>query len=225
MKLNIFTSAFCGIALRRNAFPKLQRMSISTIKLKASMESSVVESETLRWLKEHVIQLNLCPFAKASLMKGTVDIVVSETSDAKTLRNQVVDAALALEQSGNMTGSGTVLIAAPYVKRIEDFHEYLYFSEEISNDMNWVGLFGKIQLASFHPNYQFEGTEKDDITNYTNRCPWPLFHLLREVEVSKAVDSYKGETDIIWQNNQETMKSQGKEKLSKFFESFTKKEV
>jgi uncharacterized protein len=182
-----------------------------------------VEKETRRWILDHVVRLNLCPFAKKSITSNSLEVIVSKHTEADKLREEIVDIAVELSKKGNMVGSGTVVIAAPYVDLIQDsFHEYLYFSEEVSHDMSWSGLLGDIQLASFHPKYQFEDTEEDDITNFTNKSPWPLFHLLREAEVSAAVETCKGNTDWVWQANQETMHKEGKAKLDEFLNSFSK---
>ena len=81
--------------------------------------------------------------------------------------------------------------------------------------MSWAGLDGDVQLATFHPKYQFEGEDADDVTNWTNRSPWPIFHLLREKDVSDAVESYGEEnSDEIWKTNQSTMRKKGKAELA-----------
>jgi hypothetical protein len=54
-----------------------------------------------------------------------------------------------------------------------------------------AGLTGVIQLASFHPDYRFAGARADDPANFTNRSPYPMFHLIREDRLEAALASYR----------------------------------
>jgi len=199
---------------RGQAFRPLFRLNRGLSKMGAAPPGpDKVQSQTLGWIEEYVIGLNLCPFAKASLVSGDLQVIVCQDKTAQAVREMVNDAAEALAKKTKTGDRGTVVIAAPYVQELSEFGAHLGLAAEIEDDFCWSGFDGEIQLATFHPCYQFEGTDEEDVTNWTNRSPWPLFHLLREEEVSAAVDAYDGETDQIWQTNEETMRSLGKDKL------------
>jgi hypothetical protein len=75
-----------------------------------------------------------------------------------------------------------------------------------------MGMEGVYQIASFHPDYQFEGTDPDDAENYTNRSPYPLLHLLREESLERAIAEF-ADVDQIPTRNIELMNSLGQGKL------------
>ncbi|MEO8009391.1 MAG: DUF1415 domain-containing protein, partial [Betaproteobacteria bacterium] len=102
----------------------------------------------------------------------------------------------------------TTLLIHPHV--LSDFSDYNAFLEQADDAVSELGLEGVIQVASFHPRYQFEDTGPDDIENYTNRSPFPMLHLLREASVERAVTTYPDTTDI-YRKNIETLRSLGHE--------------
>jgi len=169
-----------------------------------------VHAQTLGWISNYVIGLNLCPFAKNALLSGGLMVEVFPGQDADDLREDIVEKAAALAEG---EAGGTVVVAAPYCGELQTFGEFLELAATIAEDMTWAGLDGKVQLATFHPKYQFEDTEEEDVTNWTNRSPYPLFHLLLEKDVTVAVDAYAGDTDAIWETNQDTMRGLGREAL------------
>jgi hypothetical protein len=139
-------------------------------------------------------------------------VAVHSGASADDLRTLVVAHADALAKRGQKGERGTVVVAAPFVPVIQsDFEAYLELAMTIEDDLVWAGLDANVQLATFHPRYQFADTEEEDVTNWTNRSPWPLFHLLREAEVGAAVESAGGEgaTDAIWEANKATMEALG----------------
>ena len=101
----------------------------------------------------------------------------------------------------------TLLIHASLFEEFLDFNDFLEIAEGVVDEH---GLDGVIQLASFHPQFQFEGTEPDDIGNFTNRAPFAILHLLREESVGRAVETYP-DVDTIYQNNIQTMQKLGHE--------------
>ena len=179
------------------------------------LDQGAVHAKTLAWIQEHVIGLNLCPFAKRSLVGGELDVVVFPGSSADDLKSLVVGCADGLARRGKAGGRGTAVVAAPWVPAVDDFEAYLALAAAVEDDLAWAGLDGVVQLATFHPRYQFEGTEEGDVTNWTNRSPWPLFHLLREAEVARAVESFGGNTDAIWKANQASMRALGEAELAR----------
>jgi uncharacterized protein len=161
--------------------------------------------DTKTWLERAVIGLNLCPFAKAVHVKGQIRYVVSE---ANTVEALVENLLLELNHlaDANADEVDTTLIIHPHV--LNDFLDYNDFLEVADGAVEELGLTGEIQVASFHPQYQFADTELDDITNYTNRAPYPTLHLLREASVERAVSAFP-EAAEIFEKNMATLEKLG----------------
>ena len=165
--------------------------------------------DTQRWLERAVIGLNLCPFAKAVHVKGLIHYAVSE---ATTTVELLIDLKNELNSLANMDATGisiaydTTLLIAPYcLHDFLDFNDFLGKADKIIAKMK---LEGTLQLANFHPQYRFAGTESDDITNFTNRAPYPTLHLLKESSIDQAVAAFP-EAEAIFEVNMETMERLG----------------
>jgi hypothetical protein len=152
---------------------------------------------TKRWLERAVIGLNLCPFAKAVHAKGQVRFVLSEATTTEALLEELV-AELAWLRDADPQTTDTTLLIHPRV--LNDFLDYNDFLDAADAAIEALDLEGVLQVASFHPDYQFAGTEPDDIGNYSNRSPFPTLHLLREASVSRAVDTYPDADGIVDRN-------------------------
>jgi len=166
----------------------------------------IVEA-TRRWVEQVVVAFNLCPFAKRELVKDRVRFVVSKAKDEATLLDELAHELALLNVDEAVE---TTLLIHPQV--LQDFYHYNDFLEaadELLVDMNLEGVY---QVASFHPDYQFGGTEPDDVENYTNRSPYPMLHLLREDSLSEAIDNYP-EVDLIPERNIDCMNEHGLEKM------------
>lgn len=154
-------------------------------------------THTIEWLERAVIGLNLCPFAKAVHVKGQIRYVVSAATNIDMLIEDLIDA-LAKLASANSSDTDTTLLIHPHV--MQDFLDYNDFLEVADAVIEEMKLDGVIQVASFHPQYQFADTEPDDITNFTNRSPYPTLHLLREESVEKAVAAFPEAAEIFERN-------------------------
>ena len=159
------------------------------------------------WLEKAVIGLNLCPFAKAVHVKQQIRYVVSQ---ACTVEELLEDLMIELRFLATVDAEvvETSLLIHPQV--LTDFLDYNDFLEVADVALEEVELDGELQIASMHPQYQFADTEPDDITNYTNRSPYPTLHLLREVSIDEAVAAFP-EAEMIFEKNIETMKRLGHE--------------
>ena len=164
-------------------------------------------ADTRRWLERAVIGLNLCPFAKAVHAKGQVRYVASEATTPDALLEQLGEELLFLRDAPPDTVD-TTLIVHPHV--LGDFLDYNDFLELADALVAELGLDGVLQVASFHPQYQFAGSHPDDIENCTNRSPWPTLHLLREDSVSRAVAAYP-DADVIVDRNIDTLRTLGRD--------------
>jgi hypothetical protein len=165
-------------------------------------EDADVIAATKAWIEKDVIGLNLCPFAKAVHIAGQIRYVVSKASTAWTLLSDLAAELIALHE-GDPAVVDTTLLIHPRV--MADFFEYNDFLADADAALQRLGLVGTIQIAGFHPQYQFAETEPDDPTNRTNRSPYPTLHLLREASVERALETYP-DADQIPARNIETMR-------------------
>ena len=167
----------------------------------------VTLNDTRRWLERAVIGLNLCPFAKSVHVKGQVHYAVSAAQTAEGLLEHLVEELkdlVALEASVRDT---TLLIAPGCLSDFLDFNDFLALADRALVDLD---LDGVIQIASLHPEYQFAGTRADDVTNFTNRSPYPTLHLLREESIDRAVAAFP-HAEAIFEVNMQTMAQLGVE--------------
>ncbi|MBH1737493.1 DUF1415 domain-containing protein [Stenotrophomonas maltophilia] len=156
---------------------------------------------TRLWLERIVIGLNLCPFAKAVYVKDQVRIVLSDATTPEALVEQLAEE-LVLLRDTPAEQIDTTLIVHPQV--LTDFLDYNDFLDNADAAIEALDLQGILQVASFHPDYQFDGVAADDASNYTNRAPFPTLHLLREDSVARAVDVYP-DPDVIVERNIQTL--------------------
>ncbi|HDR8933686.1 DUF1415 domain-containing protein [Burkholderia vietnamiensis] len=160
---------------------------------------------TRHWLARAVIGLNLCPFAKSVYVKEQVRYAISE---ATTLEDALADLETelrALEAADPQRIDTTLLIFPHVFADFVDYNDALFFADRLVQQLR---LGGVLQIASFHPAYRFEGSEADDIENYTNRAPYPMLHLLREDSIARAVDAFP-DASAIYEKNQQTLRRLG----------------
>ncbi len=160
---------------------------------------------TRRWVEHAVIGLNLCPFANAVLRKNQIAFQVSHARDADTLLQNLMDSIEWLLATP-AEATDTLLLIHPWV--LSDFFEFNDLIGDIETLLEDSGLEGVLQIASFHPDYQFAGVATDDVTNHTNRSPFPILHLLREDSLDKAIGAMPHTDDII-ERNLDTMRQLG----------------
>lgn len=171
----------------------------------AAIPAEKIIAATQAWLEKAVIGLNLCPFAKAVHIKKQIRYVVSDANTADALRAELINELLML-QTTDPVDIDTTLLIHPYV--LGDFLDYNDFLDIVESAIDDLALAGEIQVASFHPDYQFAGTAPDDIDNYTNRSPYPTLHLLRETSIERAVAAFP-DAALIFEKNIATMRRIG----------------
>ena len=160
---------------------------------------------TRNWLEKAVIGLNLCPFAKAVYVKDQVRFVLSDATTPEALVEQLAEELLLLRDTP-AEQIDTTLIIHPEV--LTDFLDYNDFLDNADAAVEALDLGGILQVASFHPDYQFAGAAADDVSNYTNRSPYPTLHLLREDSVERAVAAFP-DPDVIIERNIATLDGLG----------------
>ena len=174
-----------------------------------SQSDSLVVEQTLSWIRSFIIEYNLCPFAKVPVNKGTLRISVSDTKKKAQALEDLMEEVELLDRN---PGIETTLLVFP--ESFKDFFAYLDFvdlAEQLLVEQDYEGIY---QLASFHPDYYFADTNPEDASNYSNRSPYPMVHLLREESLEKAIAAY-GNTEEIPKNNIATLNQLGLEKIKK----------
>ena len=170
-------------------------------------DDATVIAHTRAWVDRAVIGLNLCPFAKAPQAKGLVRYVVSHATDPAALLADLIAELERLAESPAEKLETTLLI---HPQVLTDFADYNDFIEVAEDTVAELDLEGVLQVASFHPQYQFADTASDDVSNATNRSPFPTLHLIREDSIDRAVQAFP-EAELIYETNIATLERLGAE--------------
>lgn len=168
-------------------------------------ELDAVVNATREWLIHAVIGLNLCPFAKAVHAKERIRYVVSEASTLEALCEDLCRELQTLQATDAAELETTLLIHPCVLQDFLDYNDFLDVADALIEDLR---LDGDLQIASFHPDYQFAGSSRDAIDNYTNRSPYPILQLLRESSIEQATDTYP-DASSIYERNIETLRALG----------------
>lgn len=170
-----------------------------------SYPEDIVIADTVRWLEKAVIGLNLCPFAKSVHVKGQIHYVVSQATDAEGVAMDLHRELEALAEISPEKRDTTLLILPHALQEFLDFNDFTELADDLVEELDLGGI---LQVASFHPMFQFEGTDVDDVTNCTNRAPYPTLHLIREDSIDKAVEAFP-EAEMIYERNMQVLQEMG----------------
>ena len=183
---------------------------------KKSIETSIIQNKTLHWLKQVVIGLNLCPFADHPYRQQQIRIQVVPGNDTTVVLEHVLEELFYRRDHA----PGTTLVICPdlFPNQFVEFWNVANFIDTTLIPEN-DGLTGQIQVAPFHPLFVFEGSNETSSDNYTNRAPYPIFHILREDEVSRAVDQLNGNAATVWRRNVDLLETLHRELTSDEFET------
>ena len=152
-----------------------------------------VIAATRNWLAKAVIGLQLCPFAGAPFAREQIRYRVSEQRSTEGLVQELAEELRHLHTADPQVCETSLLI---HPRVLADFGDYNQFLDEADATVVALDLGGELQIASFHPHYQFAGSVPNDAQNYSNRSPYPMLHLLREASVTRAVATYSGVGEI-----------------------------
>ena len=172
----------------------------------SGVTDEAIIAATQSWLERAVIALNLCPFAKAVQVKNQIRYVVSRAITQEALLSDLMQELEFLAETPAEKTDTTLLIHPDVLADFPDYNDFLDVVDAALEDMD---LEGEIQVATFHPHYQFADTQPDDIENFTNRSPYPMLQLLRESSVVRAVSIYP-EASKIFDKNIETLRKLGR---------------
>lgn len=160
----------------------------------AETSSGEIESDRVRkWVEQAVIGLGLCPFAGEHWLAGRVRLTVTKATSQKTLLSDLGTEIAALDEADPKRLETTLLIVPGMLLDFDDYNQFLDLAEALVQARGWEGRF---QIATFHPDYQFAGTEPDDPGNLSNRSPFPILHILRENSVSRALAEHPDSDQI-----------------------------
>lgn len=183
---------------------------VSATPMPSNDHAAMIEA-TRHWVDTAVIGLNLCPFAKAVQTKGLVHYAVSDAQDPRSLLKDLAKELLALADLPAEERDTTILIVPHMLQDFLDFNDFLDDADALLERLN---LEEELQIADFHPHYQFAGTEPDDVSNYTNRAPYPSLHLLREASIDQAVLAFP-DASAIFERNIDKLEELGLDGLRK----------
>jgi uncharacterized protein len=162
-------------------------------------------TETRAWVERAVIGLNLCPFAKAVQVKGQVRYVVCASAEPEALLSALIDELHALANCEPSETDTTLLIHPAALTDFLDFNDFLAVVDDTLDDLGYAGT---LQVASFHPQFQFADTGINDVSNATNRSPYPTLHILREASIDRAVAAFP-DPEAIFEANIQTLEKLG----------------
>ncbi|WP_339387867.1 DUF1415 domain-containing protein [Vibrio caribbeanicus] len=154
---------------------------------KPSSNTELITREVGDWLNNVVIGLNLCPFAAKPMRNRQIKTFVSHAETEETLLQDILEQLLELESTSSEKIDTTLVVVPNMLSDFYDYNLFIDWIEALLRQQNWQGIF---QLATFHPNYCFGGTDPEDAENLTNRSPYPIFHLLREDSMEKVLKHY-----------------------------------
>ena len=170
------------------------------------LEDRKIIDVTLDWIQNVVIGLNFCPFAEKPFKTQQMHLEVIHGRDETEILSRVLGECLVKQSK-----PGTSLMICPdlYPNNFQTFLQVY----NMLNDGVLVNyeLTEDVQIAPFHPKFEFDGSGSDGVDNYTNRSPYPIFHILREDEVGRAVDLLDGDASKVWRRNVELLESLGDE--------------
>ncbi len=174
-------------------------------------ETDEIKIQVTQWLQDVVIGLRLCPFAKAPFQKQQIRLVVSTALTEEALNEELINECQYLDNNSNT--ETTLIICTNLLFDFFDFCQYLQWAESTLKQHQWHGIY---QIANFHPDYQFSNTDSNDPQNLTNRSPYPIIHLLREVSLSSVLDNFS-EPESIPEKNIQTMNNLSEIEKQRYF--------
>lgn len=181
-------------------------------------DEKIIES-VRQWVETVVVGLNLCPFAKRELVKNRVRFSVAKTKTEEGLLAALQSELELMQKDDSIETS--LLIHPNVLKDFFDYNEFLYFANDLVDKLSLEGV---IQIASFHPDYQFGGVSPQDVENYTNRSPFPILHLIREEGLERAIANYP-DSEWIPEHNIQLLKELGIVKMQDMLQACIKNET
>jgi hypothetical protein len=168
------------------------------------LNDEIIIQQTMNWVHHVIVGLNFCPFAGREVERNTIRYVVDRSSQYEHRLHHLIDECLHLDI--NTQTETTLFIIAEGLNEFESFLDFIALADTLLKEQRYEGVY---QLAHFHPHYQFENTDNDDASNYTNRSPYPMLHLIRETSIERAIEHYP-DAETIPERNIELARKKGK---------------
>ena len=172
----------------------------------------VVAQQTLKWVRNFIVAYNICPFAQREVERDSIRVEVVRSKKLEVALEELMAEVQWLDEHPET--ETTLLVFPTLFKHFEHYLDYVELAESILADQGYEGIY---QLATFHPDYCFEDADPDDASNYTNRSPYAMVHLLREASVEKAIEFY-GDTSVIPERNIEHLNAMGSAKAERYLQ-------
>ena len=170
-----------------------------------------IVARTRFWLYKIVVGLDLCPFASAVINDQRMRLEVTDSSTLEATLAAVLGELDLLQQLDESSIATSLLVFSHGFDDFDDFWSLVDIANEL---LQQVGLEGVIQIASFHPDYCFDGVPEDDVSHYTNRSPFPMLHFIREAQLSRVLENYPNPGEIP-ENNIRRLQELGKDEVLK----------
>lgn len=221
----IYHSTNKGAAFAHNhpvtKFNAISRNYVGTLHASAESDDEI-ETKTNKWIDNVVIGLNMCPFAEKTRSQEKLFMTIVRADDVEEILAVVL-----YESILRKDDAGTTVVVCPELSpnNFMAFYDVVAMAEEMLLDQDLDGI---IQIAPFHPLFEFQGSGKDGVDNLTNRSPYPILHVLREAEVSKAVKKLDGDSSKVWNRNilflESMQEKYGRAKVNKIMSGSEKSE-
>ena len=182
------------------------------------MDNEIIIEKVKSWVNDFVIHYNVCPFAKKVFVQNRIQYSVSFSEKPEQVLQELLFEIQLLDRMGSEKLDTTLFILPKAFSDFGDYLDFIHISEGVLATLGFEGIF---QIATFHPDYQFEGTQANHAENFTNRSPYPIIHLLREDSVEQAIEHYPNPEDIP-EHNIAKMNELGTNALQALFLSFQK---
>lgn len=183
------------------------------------LSDELVTQQTMSWVREFIVGLNVCPFARREVERDSIRICVIRSKKVEVALEELAAEIGFLDN--NVETETTLLVFPTLFKGFFQYLDFVSLAEDLMFEQECEGIY---QLATFHPDYCFSGAEPDDVSNYTNRSPYPMLHILREESVEKAIEFY-GDTSTIPDANIEKMIETGADSIDKIISKCMKVET
>ena len=148
-------------------------------------------TQTQKWLNTVIIEYSICPFAKREFVNNTIHYEIIENDSIEQQLEQLILSCEKLDDDDSIETS--LLVFPDSLSSFDDYLDFVEIAEALIHKQHYEGIY---QLASFHPQYCFADTDEDDASNYTNRSPYPMLHILREASLEKVLASYPNPENI-----------------------------
>ena len=146
------------------------------------IDHELIAKQTMKWVSDIVVKYNICPFAKKELERKTIHCQVLTGCDLALLLEQVNVELIRLDQAADIA---TTLIVMPELSHSFDaFLDLIDYANDLLELQEYQGIY---QLAHMHPLYCFADINAQDAANFTNRSPYPILHIIREDDISRAL--------------------------------------